>query len=151
MVGGLERVFEIGRVFRNEGVSSRHNPEFTTVECYQARQTPSQIPSQILSQTPLLVFADLMPCAVVRPRVPQRGRLLARHNPEFATVECYQMRQTLQDYTIMLELTEELIRAAQPRYPAQKPRYSNIHNCRPVSVSVLFKRRPTRITSRCSS
>ena len=35
-MGGLERVFEIGRIFRNEGVSSRHNPEFTSVEVYQA-------------------------------------------------------------------------------------------------------------------
>ncbi|HEY1098011.1 MAG TPA: amino acid--tRNA ligase-related protein, partial [Myxococcota bacterium] len=36
VVGGLERVYEIGRQFRNEGVSTRHNPEFTTVEVYQA-------------------------------------------------------------------------------------------------------------------
>eukprot|EP00884_Botryococcus_braunii_P002349 jgi/Botrbrau1/12114/Bobra.0186s0032.1 len=36
IVGGFERVFEIGRVFRNEGVSARHNPEFTSVELYQA-------------------------------------------------------------------------------------------------------------------
>ncbi|MBE3589707.1 MAG: lysine--tRNA ligase [Firmicutes bacterium] len=36
IVGGLERVYEIGRVFRNEGVSTRHNPEFTMMECYQA-------------------------------------------------------------------------------------------------------------------
>jgi lysyl-tRNA synthetase, class II len=36
LVGGMERVFEIGRVFRNEGVSTRHNPEFTMLECYQA-------------------------------------------------------------------------------------------------------------------
>ncbi|KAL4853325.1 Lysine--tRNA ligase [Chlorella vulgaris] len=35
-VGGLERVFEIGRIFRNEGISSRHNPEFTSIELYQA-------------------------------------------------------------------------------------------------------------------
>jgi len=35
-VGGLERVFEIGRVFRNEGISTRHNPEFTMLELYQA-------------------------------------------------------------------------------------------------------------------
>ena len=35
LVGGFERVFEIGRIFRNEGVSSRHNPEFTSVEIYQ--------------------------------------------------------------------------------------------------------------------
>lgn len=36
VVGGFERVFEIGRIFRNEGVSTRHNPEFTSVELYQA-------------------------------------------------------------------------------------------------------------------
>ncbi len=36
IVGGLEKVYEIGRIFRNEGISTRHNPEFTTLELYQA-------------------------------------------------------------------------------------------------------------------
>ena len=36
VVGGFERVFEIGRVFRNEGVDTSHNPEFTMLEAYQA-------------------------------------------------------------------------------------------------------------------
>ncbi|MBC7344917.1 MAG: lysine--tRNA ligase, partial [Clostridia bacterium] len=36
LVGGLERVYEIGRVFRNEGISTRHNPEFTMLELYQS-------------------------------------------------------------------------------------------------------------------
>src|SRR5262249_9061067 len=36
LVGGDERVYEIGRVFRNEGISPRHNPEFTMLELYQA-------------------------------------------------------------------------------------------------------------------
>ena len=36
IVGGLERVYEIGRIFRNEGMDTKHNPEFTTVELYQA-------------------------------------------------------------------------------------------------------------------
>ncbi|MEH2281204.1 MAG: lysine--tRNA ligase [Nostoc sp.] len=36
IVGGFEKVFELGRVFRNEGISTRHNPEFTTIELYQA-------------------------------------------------------------------------------------------------------------------
>ena len=36
IVGGLERVFELGRVFRNEGIDTRHNPEFTLMELYQA-------------------------------------------------------------------------------------------------------------------
>jgi lysyl-tRNA synthetase, class II len=36
IVGGMEKVFEIGRVFRNEGISTRHNPEFTMLESYEA-------------------------------------------------------------------------------------------------------------------
>jgi lysyl-tRNA synthetase class 2 len=36
VIGGFERVFELGRIFRNEGISPKHNPEFTTIEAYQA-------------------------------------------------------------------------------------------------------------------
>ncbi|WP_338152052.1 amino acid--tRNA ligase-related protein, partial [Oenococcus oeni] len=36
IVGGMERVYEIGRIFRNEGMDTRHNPEFTTLESYGA-------------------------------------------------------------------------------------------------------------------
>ncbi|CAG8766624.1 2514_t:CDS:1, partial [Ambispora leptoticha] len=36
LVGGFEKVYEIGRLFRNEGIDARHNPEFTTIEVYQA-------------------------------------------------------------------------------------------------------------------
>ncbi len=36
VIGGLDRVYEVGRAFRNEGVSRKHNPEFTMMECYQA-------------------------------------------------------------------------------------------------------------------
>ncbi|MFA5317142.1 MAG: lysine--tRNA ligase [Dehalococcoidales bacterium] len=36
IVGGFERVYELGRIFRNEGLSQKHNPEFTMLECYQA-------------------------------------------------------------------------------------------------------------------
>src|SRR6202048_4383477 len=39
IVGGLERVYEVGRIFRNEGIDRRHNPEFTSVEFYQAYAT----------------------------------------------------------------------------------------------------------------
>jgi len=43
IVGGMERVFEIGRVFRNEGISTRHNPEFTMMELYQAFSDYSEV------------------------------------------------------------------------------------------------------------
>ena len=36
MIGGIDRVYEIGRIFRNEGIDTRHNPEFTTIELYEA-------------------------------------------------------------------------------------------------------------------
>jgi lysyl-tRNA synthetase class II len=39
VIGGLDRVYEIGRQFRNEGMDMTHNPEFTTCEFYQARKT----------------------------------------------------------------------------------------------------------------
>ena len=43
VVGGFERVYELGRVFRNEGVSTRHNPEFTMLELYQAYAGPRDL------------------------------------------------------------------------------------------------------------
>jgi len=39
VVGGIEKVFEIGRNFRNEGISTQHNPEFTMIELYEAYAT----------------------------------------------------------------------------------------------------------------
>ena len=36
VVGGMDRVYEVGRIFRNEGMDPKHNPEFTTIELYQA-------------------------------------------------------------------------------------------------------------------
>ena len=36
IVGGLDRVYELGRMFRNEGMDTRHNPEFTNIELYEA-------------------------------------------------------------------------------------------------------------------
>jgi lysyl-tRNA synthetase class 2 len=53
MVGGIERVYEIGRVFRNEGVDSTHNPEFTMIELYQAYgnyETMMDLAEQVISQ-----------------------------------------------------------------------------------------------------
>lgn len=53
MVGGIERVYEMSRVFRNEGVDSTHNPEFTMIELYQAYgnyETMMELAEQLISQ-----------------------------------------------------------------------------------------------------
>src|SRR5438128_251780 len=43
LVGGFEKVYEIGRIFRNEGIDARHNPEFTTIEIYQAYENAKYV------------------------------------------------------------------------------------------------------------
>ncbi|KAH7655846.1 lysyl-tRNA synthetase class II protein [Dioscorea alata] len=62
LVGGLERVFEIGRIFRNEGISTRHNPEFTTIEMYEAYsdyQSMMNLAEEIITQCTLVVHGKL--------------------------------------------------------------------------------------------
>src|SRR5208283_5318916 len=57
IVGGLERVFEINRNFRNEGISVRHNPEFTMLEFYQAYATYEDLMDLTEEMVSTLVFA----------------------------------------------------------------------------------------------
>lgn len=62
LVGGLEKVFEIGRIFRNEGISTRHNPEFTTIEMYEAYsdyQSMMNLAEEIVTQCALVVHGKL--------------------------------------------------------------------------------------------
>lgn len=68
IVGGFERVYEIGRVFRNEGVDSRHNPEFTILEAYQAYADYGDM----MELTEQLVVAMAV-AAVGRPVIRYRG------------------------------------------------------------------------------
>ncbi|MDR1702884.1 MAG: lysine--tRNA ligase, partial [Sporomusaceae bacterium] len=54
IVGGLEKVFEVGRVFRNEGISIKHNPEFTLIELYQAfadHEDMMKLTEELIAQT----------------------------------------------------------------------------------------------------
>jgi lysyl-tRNA synthetase class 2 len=58
VVGGFERVYELGRIFRNEGVSTRHNPEFTSVEIYQAYadyHTMMELTEQLIAEAARVV------------------------------------------------------------------------------------------------
>ncbi len=74
MVGGVERVYEIGRVFRNEGVDSTHNPEFTMIELYQAYgnyETMMELTESLIANAAL---AANPPAASAAPAEP--GRLI---------------------------------------------------------------------------
>lgn len=69
VVGGLERVYEIGRQFRNEGIDLTHNPEFTTVECYEAYADYYDIMQRVEEMLSGLVLAV-------------NGSYLLRYHPE---------------------------------------------------------------------
>jgi len=59
LVGGFERVYEIGRVFRNEGIDPRHNPEFTMLECYEAyadREVMMDVTEELVRRSALTVL-----------------------------------------------------------------------------------------------
>ena len=59
IVGGMDRVYELGRVFRNEGIDNRHNPEFTSVEIYQAfadYRDMMDLPEEVVVKTALKVL-----------------------------------------------------------------------------------------------
>ena len=61
IVGGMERVFEIGKIFRNEGIDADHNPEFTTMESYEAYADYEDVMvlvEQLVSQTAMEVTGD---------------------------------------------------------------------------------------------
>ncbi|CAI9770490.1 unnamed protein product [Fraxinus pennsylvanica] len=62
LVGGFEKVYEIGRIFRNEGISTRHNPEFTTIEMYEAYsdyESMMNMTEEIVTQCALAVNGKL--------------------------------------------------------------------------------------------
>ncbi|CAA3026149.1 lysine--tRNA ligase, chloroplastic mitochondrial [Olea europaea subsp. europaea] len=62
LVGGFEKVYEIGRIFRNEGISTRHNPEFTTIEMYEAYsdyESMMNMTEEIITQCALAVNGKL--------------------------------------------------------------------------------------------
>ena len=69
VVGGLDRVYEIGRIWRNEGIDRRHNPEFTSIEFYQAYATHDDL----MGLTEALFHALALEVAG-SPSSPSRGR-----------------------------------------------------------------------------
>src|SRR5438105_9085427 len=87
IIGGMERVFEIGRIFRNEGLSLKHNPEFTMLELYQAyadyadmmelvEQLVSRVAQDVLGTTRLAWGGEVIDVAPPWPRQSMRDLLM---------------------------------------------------------------------------
>jgi lysyl-tRNA synthetase class 2 len=105
VIGGMERVFEIGRIFRNEGLSAKHNPEFTMLELYQAYADYSDIMAlvealvpaaaqEVLGTTRLTYGEHTIDLAPPWPRVPLREAIRERTGVDYG------------------ELSDEALRAA---------------------------------------
>ena len=130
-VGGLERVFEIGRIFRNEGISSRHNPEFTSIELYQvgAREyadghvagwlgvagSKSGDGSGAWDGLLALATSERLPMAAPYQHLPlptQLALLVVVDPPACPALPlpCPCLLQAYADYSDMMELTESIIR-----------------------------------------
>ena len=63
VVGGLDRVYEMGKMFRNEGMDKNHNPEFTSMECYMAYhdvELPIEVTEQVVSQAALKATGSMV-------------------------------------------------------------------------------------------
>jgi lysyl-tRNA synthetase class 2 len=76
IVGGMDKVFEIGRVFRNEGISTKHNPEFTMMECYQAYADYNDMMSLVEN-----MFSTIAQQVLDTTGVPFNGQVINLHPP----------------------------------------------------------------------
>ncbi|MDX1468910.1 MAG: lysine--tRNA ligase [Acidimicrobiia bacterium] len=76
VVGGIERVFEIGRIFRNEGIDSTHNPEFTMLEAYQAMADYEDVMGLVQD-----VFAEVAEASIGNTDFEYQGRPLSIAGP----------------------------------------------------------------------
>jgi len=94
IIGGFEKVFEIGRVFRNEGISIKHNPEFTTMESYQAyadyaevmnmtENMISSIAQEVIGSTQVKSGEETIDFAPPWPRIPLRDAIKEKSGIDF--------------------------------------------------------------------
>ncbi len=94
IIGGFEKVFEIGRVFRNEGISIKHNPEFTTLESYQAyadyndvmdmtERMISSMANETIGSTQVKFEEDTIDFTPPWPRIPLRDAIKDKSGIDF--------------------------------------------------------------------
>src|SRR5207244_7624692 len=97
VIGGIERVFEIGRNFRNEGLSTKHNPEFTMLELYEAyadyhdvmalvEAMLSAVAQEVLGTTRLTYGEHTVDLAPPWPRVPLREAIRGRTGVDYGAL-----------------------------------------------------------------
>ncbi len=93
VVGGFDRVYEIGRIFRNEGVSTKYNPEFTMLELYQAyadyneimaliEEMVNTVAGEVLGDTKVPYGEHVIDVAPPWPRLPLRQAIIDRGGPD---------------------------------------------------------------------
>ncbi len=128
VVGGLERVFEINRNFRNEGISTQHNPEFTMLEFYQAYtdyRGMMDLTGDLLKQAAIDATGDAV--------VEYDGRRL-----DFGNIRRLSMRDAVGDPTLK---GHELVRRFEDEFEATLMEPTIIYDY-PVEVSPLSKQKP---------
>jgi lysyl-tRNA synthetase class 2 len=102
VVGGFEKVFELGRIFRNEGVSTRHNPEFTSIEVYQAYADYNDM-MDLTEQ--LVCYAASQACGTLK--VPYQGEIIDLTGPwRRATMHELVQEATGVDFATFTDLAE---------------------------------------------
>jgi len=157
VVGGFDRVYEIGRIFRNEGVSTKWNPEFTMLESYQAyadyndimdlvEQMVSSVADEVLGTTDIPYGDDVINFAPPWPRIPLRDAILDKSGVDFeACPDLESIRKAASDAGIAIEdewgrgkIIDELLsvhvepKILQPTFLIDYP----------VELSPLAKRKP---------
>lgn len=110
VVGGIERVFEIGRIFRNEGIDATHNPEFTMLEAYQAFADYGDI--MVLIEE---VVASVAEAAVGTSTITYQGRMLDL-TPPFRRVRLVDLVAEIVGEDVSLDTSIDRLRALAGRY-----------------------------------
>ncbi len=156
IIGGFDKVYELGRVFRNEGVSTRYNPEFTMLESYEAyadytdvmemvEQMVSQVAQEVLGATSVPWGDTVIDLSPPWPRLTLRDAIREHTGVDFeAHPDLESMREAVAGCGIPIDerwgrgkLIDELLSAVQPKL--LQPTYLIDY---PVELSPLAKRKP---------
>ncbi|MDD4587848.1 MAG: lysine--tRNA ligase [Heliobacteriaceae bacterium] len=159
IVGGLERVYEIGRIFRNEGISTKHNPEFTMVEIYQAygdytdmmeltENLVAAVAQEVLGATQVTYQGEVIDLTPPWPRLNMLAAVKQYTGVEFAAIPTAQAAREVADRLgVPVEpgasrgqVLESIFEARVEKHLVQ-PHFITGH---PVEISPLAKRNATQ-------